>query len=64
MLDLGSINVGAKLPVFVDPNNEKNMPPEPVRVLEYGSDVDSSPVPQVFQTGSPIRTNSKASAKR
>jgi|GEM_PF-1908315 hypothetical protein len=25
MLDLGSINVGAKLPVFVDPNNEKNI---------------------------------------
>ncbi|NPV89207.1 MAG: hypothetical protein HPY50_00330 [Firmicutes bacterium] len=25
MLDLGSINVGARLPVFVDPNNEKNI---------------------------------------
>lgn len=25
MLDLGSINVGTKLPVFVDPNNSKNI---------------------------------------
>lgn len=25
MLDLNSINVGAKLPVYVDPNNEKNI---------------------------------------
>lgn len=25
MLDMGSINVGAKLPVFIDPNNEKNI---------------------------------------
>lgn len=25
MLDMGSINVGAKLPVFVDPNNSKNI---------------------------------------
>lgn len=25
MLDMGSINVGAKLPVFVDPNNQKNI---------------------------------------
>ena len=25
MLDLGSINVGAKLPVFVDPDNPKNI---------------------------------------
>ena len=25
MLDLGSINIGAKLPVFVDPNNFKNI---------------------------------------
>lgn len=25
MLDLNSINVGAKLPVYIDPNNEKNI---------------------------------------
>jgi hypothetical protein len=25
MLDIGSITVGAKLPVYVDPNNEKNI---------------------------------------
>ncbi|NPV89208.1 MAG: hypothetical protein HPY50_00335 [Firmicutes bacterium] len=25
LLDVGAINVGAKLPVFVDPNNEKNI---------------------------------------
>ncbi|MBI5680318.1 MAG: hypothetical protein HZC47_05460 [Methanobacterium sp.] len=25
MLDMGSINVGAKLPVFIDPNNNKNI---------------------------------------
>lgn len=25
LLDMGSIHVGAKLPVFVDPNNEKNI---------------------------------------
>ncbi len=30
MLDLNSINVGRKLPVFVDPNNEKNI------LLVYG----------------------------
>lgn len=25
MLDIGSVNVGAKLPVFIDPNNNKNI---------------------------------------
>lgn len=31
MLDMGSINVGAKLPVFVDPNNPRNI------LLNYNS---------------------------